>query len=82
MLHQTITTEEKHNVYVLKNNELIGWINMQDEIRPEAKAVVDYFKSKNIKTILLSGDRKEKCELLAKQLNIDEVFAEQTPNKN
>ncbi len=76
-----ITADDKHNVYVLRNNELIGWINVQDEIRPEAKAVVDYFKNKNIKTILLSGDRKEKCELLARQLNIDEVIAEQTPEQ-
>jgi Cu+-exporting ATPase len=74
-----ITTENNHNVYLVKNNELIGWIDMQDEIRTEAKAVVDYFKRKNIKTILLSGDRKEKCELLAKQLGIDEVISEQTP---
>jgi Cu+-exporting ATPase len=74
-----ITSENNHNVYLVKNNELIGWIDMQDEIRAEAKAVVDYFKRKNIKTILLSGDRKEKCESLAKQLGIDEVIAEQTP---
>ncbi|HEX4373454.1 MAG TPA: HAD-IC family P-type ATPase, partial [Puia sp.] len=71
--------EKDHNVYLIKNNELIGWIDMQDEIRPEAKAVVNYFKRKNIKTILLSGDRKEKCESLARQLGIDEVIAEQTP---
>jgi P-type Cu+ transporter len=74
-----ITTENDHNVYLVKNNELIGWIDMQDEIRPEAKAVIEYFKRKNIKTILLSGDRKEKCESIAKQLGIDEVIAEQSP---
>jgi Cu+-exporting ATPase len=37
--------------------------------------------NKNIKTILLSGDRRAKCEELAKQLNIDEVIAEQTPEQ-
>jgi Cu+-exporting ATPase len=74
-----ITAENNHNVYLVKNNELIGWIDMQDEIRAEAKAVVEYFKRKSIKTILLSGDRKEKCESLAKQLGIDKVIAEQTP---
>ncbi len=72
-------SDDKHNVYVIKNNELIGWIDVQDEIRAEAKAVVDYFKKRNIKTILLSGDKKDKCDLLASQLGIDEVIAEQTP---
>src|SRR5690606_35569880 len=31
--------------------------------------------------ILLSGDRKEKCEQVAQQLGIDEVIAEQTPQQ-
>ena len=32
-------------------------------------------------TILLSGDRKEKCEQVAAQLGIDQVIAEQTPQQ-
>ena len=59
----------------------MGWIDIADDIRPEAKAVISFLKSKNIKTILLSGDRKEKCEYVANQLGIDEVIAEQTPEQ-
>src|SRR5690606_34122968 len=36
---------------------------------------------KDIKTILLSGDKKEKCEKVAAELGIEEVFAEQTPDQ-
>ena len=75
------TKEDDHNIYIVKNNELLGWIDVKDEIRPEAKSVVDYLHNKNIKTILLSGDRRAKCEALAAQLNIDEVIAEQTPEQ-
>jgi len=75
------TKEDDHNIYIVKNNELLGWIDVKDEIRPEAKSVIDYLHSKNIKTILLSGDRRAKCEALAAQLNIDEVIAEQTPEQ-
>ena len=75
------TTDDSHNVYIVKNDQLIGWIDVKDEIRAEAKAVINYLHSKNIKTILLSGDRRAKCEELAKQLNIDEVIAEQTPEQ-
>jgi Cu+-exporting ATPase len=74
-----LTSDETHNVYVLKNNEWIAWIDVRDEIRPEAKNVIGYFKKRKIKTILLSGDRKQKCETLAKILAIDEVIAEQSP---
>ena len=75
------TKEYNHNIYILKNNELLGWIDVKDEIRPEAKSVIDYLHSKKIKTILLSGDRRAKCEELAAQLNIDVVIAEQTPEQ-
>jgi Cu+-exporting ATPase len=76
-----LTTDDTHNVYVLKNGELIGWIDVEDEIRPEAKQVISYLHSKNIQTILLSGDRQAKCDQLAAVLGIDTVIAEQTPEQ-
>lgn len=78
---EKLTKDENHNVYILKNDQLIGWIDVKDEIRPEAKAVIDYLHSKNIKTILLSGDRYAKTKSLGEQLGIDEVIAEQTPEQ-
>lgn len=76
-----LTKEDHHNVYLLRNGQLIGWIDVKDELRPEAKSVVDYLHSKQIKTILLSGDRQSKCNALAVQLGIDTVIAEQTPEQ-
>ncbi len=76
-----LTREDQHNVYVLRNGVLQGWIDVKDELRPEAKAVVDYLHRKNIKTILLSGDRQSKCNALAVQLGIDTVIAEQSPEQ-
>ena len=76
-----VTKDNLHNIYVVKNDVLIGWIDVKDEIRAEAKTVIDYFKNKNIKTILLSGDKKDTCDILASTLGIDEVIAEQTPQQ-
>lgn len=76
-----LTKDETHNVYILKNDQLIGWIDVKDEVRPEAKTVIDYLHSKNIKTILLSGDRYAKTKLLGEHLGIDEVIAEQSPEQ-
>lgn len=75
------TKDDAHNVYITRNNEWLGWIDVRDETRPEAKQVIDYLHSKNIKTILLSGDRLANCEKLAKELGIDTVIAEQTPEQ-
>ncbi len=78
---ESYTKEDNHNIYLLKNNQLIGWIDMEDQIRAEAKDVILYLKTKNIKTILLSGDRYETCRQVAEKLQIDEIIAEQTPEQ-
>lgn len=77
----THTCEDHHNVYVLRNGQLIGWIDVLDELRPEAKAVVEYLHSKGIHTVLLSGDRQEKAAAVAAQLGIKEVIAEKSPEQ-
>jgi Cu+-exporting ATPase len=76
-----LTNDHTHNIYVVRNEELIGWVDLEDELRPEAKEVVRYLKSKNIKTILLSGDRLKKSQHIAVALELDEVIAEQTPEQ-
>ncbi|HVX48924.1 MAG TPA: cation-translocating P-type ATPase [Chitinophagaceae bacterium] len=76
---EALTTDAGHNVYIVKNNTLLGWVDVADELRQEAKPVVVMLQKAGIKTILLSGDRKEKCEAVAKELGIDEVIAQQNP---
>ncbi|HEX6180609.1 MAG TPA: cation-translocating P-type ATPase [Chitinophagaceae bacterium] len=78
---EPFTKESNHNIYVIKNKTLLGWVDLRDEIRPEATSVIRYFRNKGIRTFLLSGDKLEKCKALAAQLGIDEVIAEQTPEE-
>jgi Cu+-exporting ATPase len=73
--------QETHNLYITKNGELIGWVDIEDEIRTEAKDVIKFCNAKGIKTILLSGDGYAKCKQVADVLGIDEIFAEQTPQQ-
>lgn len=75
------TTDDSHSAYLVKNNELIGWIDLEDEIRSEALGVVSYLHSKNIKTVLLSGDARAKTKKIADKLGIREVYAEQSPEE-
>jgi Cu+-exporting ATPase len=71
--------EDGHNIYIQKNNVFIGWIDVADEIRPEAKEVIATLHKQGIHTILLSGDRKIKCEQVGKALGIQEIISEQSP---
>jgi Cu+-exporting ATPase len=74
-----IHTEDGHNVYIQKNNQLLGWIDVADQIRMEAKDIIDTLHKQGVHTVLLSGDRKEKCEQVGKALGIQEIIAEQSP---
>ena len=75
------TTEDGHNIYIQKNNQLIGWIDVADQIRPEAKEVIDHLHRQGISTILLSGDRASKCKLVGEVLGIQKIIAEQSPSE-
>jgi len=77
----TITAGASHTAYLYKNNILLGWFDMEDEIREESKGVIDYLHSKKIKTILLSGDSTERCNKIAGLVGIDEVYAGKTPSE-
>ncbi len=75
------TKDSSHSAYLLKNNHLVGWLDMEDEIRSEAVEVVKYFHSKNIRTIVLSGDSKERTQKIAELVGINEVMAEKSPEE-
>ena len=76
-----LTTDNSHTAYLLKNDVLIGWFDMEDEIRTEAAEVITYLHSKNIKTVLLSGDNLHRTKSIANQLGIEQVYAEKTPDE-
>ncbi len=78
-LAQGLTDDRTHQVYVLRNGALVGWIDLDDTPRPEAREVISHLRSNGIRTILLSGDTKERCAQLAGELGMDEWHAEQSP---
>ena len=75
------TKDTSHTAYLLKNDTLIGWFNMEDQIREEAKEVIAYLHAKNIQTIVLSGDSKERTQQVADLLGIKKVLAEKSPEE-
>ena len=76
-----LTQEDHHNMYLLRDGVLLGWVDLKDELRPESREVVQFLRARNIKTILLSGDRYAKTKKLPDELGIEEVIAEQSPEQ-
>jgi len=54
-------------------------IQIGDSIKPEARNFVRFLKSVGVKTILASGDSHPSARAVAKELEIDEVYAEMKP---
>ena len=66
-------------VYVIKSNEIIAIIGVNDIVRENAKSVINMLKNKNIQTIMLTGDNKQTAEEIAKQIGITEVVSDVLP---
>jgi len=76
-----ISTDSSHNLYLLRNNQLIATIDIEDEIKSGAKHTIDELKKLGIKTVMVSGDKKAICDSVAAQLGIDETYSEQLPKQ-
>ena len=70
---------EQHSVYVTKNTVVIGWIDLEDEVRPEAAQVVTWLKAQGIHIILLSGDSERNCKTIGAAVGITEILWRHTP---
>jgi len=68
-----------HQVYILKNDEILATIDLDDSPREGIKEMIEYFKRKNIKTILLSGDSDERCQKLSDEVGISTVYSSKLP---
>ena len=67
-------------VHVAIDGTYAGHIVISDEIKPEAAASMQELKAVGVqKTVMLTGDRREVGEQVAKELGIDLVYTELLP---
>ena len=68
-------------LYVAIDGKYAGYILIADKIKDDAKNTIDELKKNNIKqTVMLTGDRKEVGEAVAKEIGIDTVYTELLPD--
>ena len=73
------SSPEKYDLFVLKNKELIATLNISDELKKNTDLVISSLHKRGYTTILLSGDKKEKCNQIASGLGITTTYSEQLP---
>ncbi|GIW66470.1 MAG: hypothetical protein KatS3mg095_0368 [Candidatus Parcubacteria bacterium] len=64
-----------------ENKNILGIIILEDEIRKEAKEAIYQLHKMGIKVVMVTGDKKEVAEKVARELGIDEYFAEVLPQE-
>ena len=67
-------------VHVAVNNKYIGYIVIADEVKEDSAQAIKELKAANIKqTVMLTGDNKSIGSKVAKELDLDKVYAELLP---
>ena len=67
-------------ILVAKNGYIIGEIILSDRKKPEAEEAIAALRRLGVnKTVMLTGDRRERAEAVAAELGLDEVRAELMP---
>lgn len=66
-------------VYLIREDEVIGWFDLADTIRAESKEAVGQLQEAGHRIVMLTGDHPQAAEGVAKELGIDDVFAEVLP---
>ena len=68
------------HVVVAVDGHVAGVIVMGDELRPDAARLVERLRAEGVRHVaMLSGDRRSVAERVGRELGVDRVYAEQSP---
>ena len=73
--------EGKTVIYVATQKRYLGLIAIADKVRENSKEVIDELKSIGINVIMLTGDNERTAKAIAKEVGIDRVIAEVSPEQ-
>ena len=68
-------------VYVIVNNQLVGYLALADHIRKDSKDAIQRLKKDGIKVVMATGDNKKVAESVANELGLDGFYAEVLPHQ-
>lgn len=82
-LEELLSNEESEGrtcIILGTENEILGFLSIADEIRPEAKQIIRDLKKLGLKKIImLTGDNEKTAQAIAKNLGLSAVHAELLP---
>lgn len=73
--------EGKTIIYTVKNNVLIGMLAVKDQIRPEAKQLIETLNNRGVKTIIITGDNEKTATAISHEAGLTEWISECLPEQ-
>ncbi|MCK9280902.1 MAG: cadmium-translocating P-type ATPase [Melioribacteraceae bacterium] len=67
------------SVILVIENKAIGVISLGDKIREDSRSAIAKLQEMDIQCMMITGDNKKTAEFVAKELGLDEYFAEVMP---
>ena len=71
----------KTAMLVAHDDKVCGVISVSDILRKDAVAALKQLKARGIRLVMLTGDNQRTAQAIAKQVGINEVFAEMLPEE-
>lgn len=78
---EELSSQGKTVVFVIIEEKLTGAIALGDEIRESSKNAIKALHDMGIECIMLTGDNQQTADYVAKELGIDQIFAEVLPDE-
>ena len=76
-----ISGQGKTVVFVIMDDQLCGAIALGDKIRESSRNAVQSLHDMGLECVMLTGDNRQTAEYVARELSIDQVFAEVLPDE-
>lgn len=76
-----LTNQGKTVVYVERNKQIVGLLALQDTVRPDTLQAISHLRRNDIHTVMLTGDSEKTARALAKEIGVDEYYANCLPDR-
>lgn len=67
-------------IFVAENGAFAGAVEIADRIKADAAKAISELKKSGIKTVMLTGDRREAADIIGEKLGLDEWHSELLPD--
>ena len=74
-----LALQGKSAIFASIDGQLAAVIAVSDALKPTTKAAIAHLRACGVQVAIITGDRQETAEALAKELGIEHIFAEVSP---